>query len=182
MSRIDPPTESEMGRLERELLERVEEIHGFVPNQHALDAHVPLLLRSLVDLNRRVLLAGDLDPLFLEKLALLISVENGCEYCVGYHETALEGRANPEEIRTLVDDWRAAEFTALERTMVDLALAANEDPHAVTDEQVEAVMDAGATAADLVQLMHFVTVIQGYNTFNVVFQTDLDEHSDSWLD
>lgn len=185
MSRIDPP--ERRGDLEERLIDRLEETHGFVPNQHLLDLHLPLVLESLLDLNRRVVFEGDLDHVFLEKLALLISADNGCDYCISYHSNnyaaLLERRGAPtEEVEALRrGDWRDAEFTEREAALVELALAANRDPSGVTDRDVQDTLDAGASERDLVQLVHFVTLIEGYNRFNTVFDTDVDDEMGGWL-
>lgn len=172
-----------MNSTEAELLARVGEIHGFVPNQHELDAHLPLLLRSLLDLNRRVLLAGDLDPGFLERLALVLSVENECPYCMAYHEMVLENRdVAPEEVAALEADWRDVGLSPREEALMAFALDVNADPHAVTDADVQALLERDVTEKDLVQLVHFVTLIRGYNTFNVVFDTDLDNADGGWTE
>lgn len=187
MSRIAPPPEEGLEEMQRELLERLEETHGFVPNQHRLDLHLPLVLESLLDLNRRVIFEGGLEPAFLEKLALIISVENDCDYCVTYHANnyaaLLEERGlGTDEVGAIRSgNWRDADLTPLQEPLVELALTANDDPRSVTDEDVEAALDAGAEPRDLVQLVHFVNLIAGYNRLNTVFDTDLDDEMGGWM-
>lgn len=187
MSRIEPPPEEEFEPLQDELVERLEDTHGFVPNQHRLDLHLPLVLESLLDLNRRVIFEGNLGPAFLEKLALIVSVENGCDYCVSYHAnnyaSLLEKRGlGTEELDAIRSgDWREADLDPLQETLVSLALEANDDPRSVTDEDVEEALDAGAEPRDLVQLIHFVNLIAGYNRFNTVFDTEVDDEMGGWM-
>lgn len=182
MARIDPPDDDALSERDRELLAEIGEIHGFVPNQHELEAHFPLLLRSLLDLNRRVMLAGDLDPTLLETIALILADENDCEYCFHYHAMQLEQRSGVDraDIEALQGDWRDASFAPRRAALVEFAIQINEDPHDVTDEDIESLLAQGLTTQDLVQLVHFVNVMRGYNLFNVVFQTDLDEASGGW--
>lgn len=183
MSRIPLPADDNLDEQARSLLEQVEEIHGFVPNQHRLDAYFPLVLRSLLDLNRRTILAGDLDPVLLETIALVLAIENECDYCIAYHLGVLEERGfSPAELEVLREDWREAEFTPLRRAYVELAVAVNDDPHSVTDEDIDRLRELGATEQDLVQLLHFVNLMRGYNAFNIVLQTDLDAERGGWLD
>ena len=183
MARIPLPTDDELDDQARTLLEQVEEVHGYVPNQHRLDAYFPLALRSLLDLNRRVILAGELDPVFLETVALILAVENDCAYCVAYHLGVLEERGfTREELDVFRDDWRDAEFSPIERAYVELSVTVNDDPHSVTDEDIDRLLELGASNQDLVQLLHFVNLMRGYNTFNIVLQTDLDSERGGWLE
>lgn len=183
MPRIPFPTEDELDEQARTLLVQVEDVHGFVPNQHRLDAYLPLVLRSLLDLNRRVLLTGDLDPDLLETIALVVAVKSDCEYCVAYHLGVLEGQGrSTAELEAILDDWRTVEFPTREAALIELAVAVVDDPHAVSDGDVDRLLDLGYSAADLVQLVHFVNLMRGYNTFNVVFQTDPDDERGGWMD
>jgi uncharacterized peroxidase-related enzyme len=182
MARIDPPEESDLSDRDRELLAEISDIHGFVPNQHELEAHFPLLLRSLLDLNRRVMLAGDLDPTLLETIALILADETDCEYCFHYHAMQLANRSGVDraDVEALQGNWRSANFSPRRQALVEFALTINADPHAVTDEDVADLREHGLTAQDLVQLVHFVNVMRGYNLFNVVFGTERDEESGGW--
>lgn len=183
MSRIPLPADEELDEQAKTLLEQVRDIHGFVPNQHRLDAYFPLVIRSLLDLNRRTILAGDLDPVLLETIALVLALENECEYCIAYHLGVLEDRGfSPDELEVLREDWRDADFIPLRQAYVELAVSVNDDPHTVTDDDIDRLLELGASEQDLVQLLHFVNLMRGYNTFNIVLQTDLDDERGGWLD
>jgi len=127
MSRIDPLEDEELSPKQKDLLERVEEVHGYVPNQQRIEARLPLVLETLIDLNRRVVFAGPLDLEFLEKVALVVSREMGCEYCIGYHEQSyarvLERRGlHDGELRELKQNWREAGLSEQEQGLMELAV------------------------------------------------------------
>ncbi len=183
MSRIDPPPESAIDSDVEDLFEQIADIHGFVPNQHRLEAHFPLLLRSLLDLNRRILLAGQLAPETLEIIALVLAVENECEYCQHYHAALLaEHTISTEGVAQIREDWRQYEFTARRQAIIDFAVTVNTAPHAVTRTDIHHLREHGLNEQALVQLVHFVSLMRGYHTFNIVFDTDLDAQNGSWLD
>jgi len=183
MARIPLPSDDELDDQARALLEQVEEVHGYVPNQHRLDSYFPLVLRSLLDLNRRVILAGDLDPVLLETIALILAIRNDCDYCIAYHLSVLEDRGFPqEELEIIRDDWRDAEFSPFRRAIIELAVAINDDPHSIADEDIDRLLELGASEQDLVQLLHFVNLMRGYNAFNIVLQTDLDSERGGWME
>lgn len=182
MSRIDPPDADALDSTVEELFAQIADIHGFVPNQHRLEAHFPLLLRSLLDLNRRVLLAGDLDPDLLEIIAFVLAVENECEYCQRYHGRLLEDHTiTAEGVEQLRSNWQAYEFTPRERTIVEFAVTVNANPHAVTDETIANLIEYGLSERALVQLVHFTSLMRGYHTFNIVFDTDESDRDGHWM-
>lgn len=186
MSGIEPLPDDELDERQLELLARVREVHGFVPNQQRIEVRLPLVMETLLDLNRRIVFEGPLEPEFLEKVALLVSREWGCSYCVGYHERSyrqlLEERGVPEErIRALVRDWREADLEPGEEALMEIALKSVKEAEAVTDEDIDRVLDAGVPEEALVQLVMFVNLISGYNRFNTVFATEPDERDGGWL-
>lgn len=182
MSRIDPPDDDDLDAATETLLDQISGIHGFVPNQHRLEAYFPLLLRSLLDLNRRVLLAGGLDPELLEVIALVLAVENECDYCRQYHAGLLaEREITADGVDQLLEDWTDYDFAPRSRTIVEFAVTVNHDPHDIDDSDIEELIEYGLDEKDLVQLVHFVNLMGGYQTFNVVFDTDPDTERGNWM-
>jgi uncharacterized peroxidase-related enzyme len=67
-------------------LRALEDALGFVPNLAATMAESPALVGGFVDL-RRTLAAGELTGVEREIVALAVSLENGCDYCMAAHST-----------------------------------------------------------------------------------------------
>lgn len=79
-------------------LETLEQGLGFVPNLAAAMAESPTLVAGFVDL-RKTLAAGELTGVEREIVALAVSFENDCDYCMAAHSTfALMQRAAEEDV------------------------------------------------------------------------------------
>jgi len=71
---------------------------GFVPNLAATMAESPTLISGFVDL-RRILASGELSGVEREIVALAVSIENDCDYCMAAHSSfALMQNADEETV------------------------------------------------------------------------------------
>ena len=79
-------------------LRTLEQGLGFVPNLAATMAESPTLITGFVDL-RKTLAAGELTGVEREIVALAVSFENDCDYCMAAHSTfALMQHAAEEDV------------------------------------------------------------------------------------
>jgi uncharacterized peroxidase-related enzyme len=73
---------------------------GFVPNLAATMAESPTLISGFVDL-RKTLAGGELSGVEREIVALAVSLENDCDYCMAAHSTfALMQNADEDAVST----------------------------------------------------------------------------------
>jgi uncharacterized peroxidase-related enzyme len=80
------------------LLRGLKDQVGFVPNLAATMAESPALLESFLAL-RALAHGSSLDPIAREVIAIAVSFETGCTYCVAAHTTlALKNGARPEVV------------------------------------------------------------------------------------
>ena len=93
-----------------------------------------------------------LDPTLKALATMVVSAEIGCGWCMDfgfweYHHREIE----PAKLRD-VPRWRDSDvYTDLERAVMSYAVAATATPPAVTDEQVERLLE-DLSEADLVEL------------------------------
>jgi uncharacterized peroxidase-related enzyme len=114
---------------------------GFVPNLAGTMAASPALVNGFVDL-RKTLAASELSGVEREIVALAVSLENDCDYCMAAHSTfALMQGADEEAVRTARggDAPRDPRLAALYRFA--RALVANKGH--VTEQETQALLDAG---------------------------------------
>jgi uncharacterized peroxidase-related enzyme len=79
-------------------LRALEQGLGFVPNLAATMAESPTLVNGFVDL-RKTLAGGELTGLEREIVALAVSFENDCDYCMAAHSTfALMQKADEDAV------------------------------------------------------------------------------------
>ncbi len=117
--------------------------------------------------------ASGLEGSLLELVRLLVSLRNGCEYCVGLHTHGLTKRHEPEGRVAGVAGWRESEaYTVRERAAFAWA-------EKVTEVQAEHVPDAAFAAArehfsevDLVNLTMAVASINAWNRMGIAFRAE----------
>jgi uncharacterized peroxidase-related enzyme len=79
----------------QKLLRGLKEQVGVVPNLAATMAESPALLEAFLAL-RSLAHRSSLDPIAREVIAIAVSIETGCDYCVAAHSTfALKSGAQP---------------------------------------------------------------------------------------
>jgi uncharacterized peroxidase-related enzyme len=79
----------------RQLLRGLQDQLGFAPNLAATMAESPTLLEAFLTL-RSLAQRSSLEPVAREVVAIAVSVETGCSYCVAAHSTiALKSGADP---------------------------------------------------------------------------------------
>jgi uncharacterized peroxidase-related enzyme len=124
-------------------LRALEQGLGFVPNLAATMAESPALVSGFVDL-RKTLAGGELTGVEREIIALAVSLENDCDYCMAAHSTfALMQQADEEAVSTArvgvaPEDPKLGALYRFTRSLVA------KKGH-VTDEETEALLEAGYT-------------------------------------
>lgn len=74
----------------KETFEQIEQNYGgVVPELYRQLAHSPTYLSSLTEHMGRVMAPGAVDAKTKEVVAFVISVANGCDYCIHAHKQAL---------------------------------------------------------------------------------------------
>lgn len=130
-------------------LQALERGLGFVPNLAATMAEAPALVNGFVEL-RGTLARGVLSPVEREIVAVAVSVENDCTYCVAAHSTfALMAGADHES----VTDARAGNPPADAKLAALYTFARRIIGHRghVTPEDIQDVLDGGYTRAAVLE-------------------------------
>jgi uncharacterized peroxidase-related enzyme len=128
-------------------LRTLEEGLGFVPNLAATMAESPALIGGFVDL-RKTLAGGELTGVEREIVALAVSLENDCDYCMAAHSTfALMQKADEDAVAAarVGEPPRDPKLGALYRFARSLV---QKKGHLAQDE-TQALLDAGYSRAAL---------------------------------
>jgi uncharacterized peroxidase-related enzyme len=124
---------------------------GFVPNVLAAYSHnMPKLEAFAAFYNDLMLAPSGLSKLEREMIAVVVSAENRCFYCLAAHGAAvrqLSGR--PELGDTLVMNYRAADLPPRERAMLDFAVLLTKASSTVAEADRQALRDAGFSDRDI---------------------------------
>ena len=171
VSMIDPATaESQV----QEIFAEINTAFGRIPNLFKTYAHHPPLLDANWNKVKRVMAEGVLARKVKESIAVLISKDNSCRYCIAAHEGALQSIGiDPEEIRLIETDLDRADFTPKEKALIKLARKANSAPLQVVDDDVATARTAGATDAEIVEALGVMELFTSFNKFLDTLQVDL---------
>jgi uncharacterized peroxidase-related enzyme len=99
-----------------------------------------------------------------EMIAVVISAEARCPYCVAAHAAALRLRTKDAVVvDRLAVNYRHVELSPQDRVMLDFAVKLTQTPEACEEDDVVRLRDVGFTDADV---LHIVEVVAIFN-FNV---------------
>lgn len=156
------------------ILEQTQASLGFVPNMYARMANLPSLLQTYVhgyDLFRA---QSGLTPAEQEVVLLVVSRENGCEYCVAAHsmigaKMTQVPAASLEAIRTgrPLPDPKLAALATFTKTMVD-------QKGRPSPADVGAFLAAGYTESHVLAVVLAISVKIISNYANHLFHTPVD--------
>jgi uncharacterized peroxidase-related enzyme len=118
---------------------------GFVPNVLAAYAHDNAKLEAFAAFYNDLMLApSGLSKLEREMIAVVVSSQNRCYYCLTAHGAAVRQLSgDPALGEILVMNFRAAKLSARHRAMLDFAVLLTEAPWSVEDDDRAALREAG---------------------------------------
>lgn len=159
----------------KEIFAEITGAFGKVPNLFLTYAnHLPLLKANWNKV-KEVMGAGTLSQKTKQAIAVLVSRDNGCAYCVAAHTGALRAiGVTEEEIKTIEDDLEQANFSAKERALISFARKANSTPLRVSDEEFAALKHSGASDAEIIEALGVMELFTAFNKFLDVLQVEVD--------
>ena len=171
MPRIHPLKIDEATGKSKELLESVQAKFGMVPNVLGGMANGAALLQGYLGLGA-ALDEGSLSLQLREKIALVVSQTNKCDYCIAGHSTIgmMVGLAEDE----ILDSRRGTSSDSRTQAAVQFAQAIAEKHGWVSDEDLEKVREAGYGDGEIAEILAAVLQTLFTNYFNHIARTDLD--------
>lgn len=156
------------------ILTEINQAFGRIPNLFLTYAHHPPLLEANWHKVKRVMMEGELSRKTKEAIALLVSQDNGCNYCVAAHTGAMQMiGVSDEEIEKISSRLQEADFTPLERALIEFARKSNSDPHRISDEEFQALKNVGAGDAQIIEALGVMEVFTAFNKFLDVLEVEL---------
>jgi len=128
-------------RRERGRVSNILKVHSLRPSAlaHHLDLYMGLLFGS-----------GGLSRAQREMIAVVVSRENDCEYCVSHHREALAKYVKDTELlEQICSDYRQAELPPGDRALLDYAARLTASPAAVAESDVVKLRRSGYTDEDI---------------------------------
>jgi uncharacterized peroxidase-related enzyme len=147
---LDLP-EGELSAEMRAYFAKCDEKIGFVPNVLRAYAHDNAKLEAFAALYNDLMLApSGLSKLEREMIAVVVSSQNRCYYCLAAHGAAVRQLAgDPVLGELMVMNYRAAQLEPRHRAMLDFAVLVTEAPWTVDEEDREALRAVGFSDRDI---------------------------------
>ena len=124
---------------------------GFVPNVLKAYAFDMTKLSAFVAMYNDLMLApSGLSKLEREMIAVAVSSQNKCYYCLVAHGAAVRALSGDPPLGELIAmNYRAARLSPRERAMLDFAVKLTAEPWSIEDADREALRRAGFTERDI---------------------------------
>ena len=175
MSRISIVAKNEGSEDVQEVYTEIESVFGMVPNLFKTYSHFPPLLRANWNKVKALMMQGKMSRKAKEAIAILVSKDNSCSYCVAAHTAALKSiGVTEEEIEIIENDIEKSGFTEKEQRLITFARKANKDPNRITDEEFELLKNAGANESEIVEALGVMELFTSFNKFLDSLNVEID--------
>ena len=156
-------------------LEEQQANFGFLPNMYQTMANAPGLLKMYLYGYQQFRETSEFTPVEQEVVFMVISRENGCEYCVGAHSFIADNMSGvPEHVTDAIRDGNSIDDTKLEALAVftRTMLSTRGVP---TKSDVEGFISAGYSERQVLEIILAIAVKTLSNYSNHVCQPELDD-------
>jgi len=175
MSRILPVEVTQIPKEAEPILKEIEGAFGMVPNLFKTYVHCPPLLEANWNKVKAMMMQGNLSRKVKESIAVLVSKDNSCAYCVSAHTGALKSIGiSDEEIKAIEQDVENADFNAKEKALIGFARKANLEPLRISEPDFQSLRQTGASDGEIIEALGVMEIFTGFNKFLDSLQIDID--------
>jgi uncharacterized peroxidase-related enzyme len=171
MSRINALDPAQAVGKNAELFAAVKSKFGVVPNLMRTLGQSPAALEAYLGFNG-ALAHGVLPAKVREQVALTVAEANACDYCLAAHSLIGKGAGLPPDAILAARRGHAADTKT--DALLKFAAAVVEARGPVADDTLAAVRAAGATDAEIIEVVVHVALNVLTNYTNLVAQTEVD--------
>jgi uncharacterized peroxidase-related enzyme len=155
ISRLSEPDEQTLPSDIQALFAQMRAKPGFVPNVYRAYSLRPQQLRGFIALYDAIMTEDSgLTKAEREMIAVAVSAQNHCFYCLTSHGAVLRIRAKDEVLAdTIAANYRAADLTPRQRAMLDLAIKVTVESAAVGEQDIAALREHGFSDEDVMDII-----------------------------
>ncbi|MBK9942633.1 MAG: peroxidase-related enzyme [Kouleothrix sp.] len=155
ISRLPVPDESTLPDDLRELFAQLRAKPGFVPNVYRAYSLRPQQLRGFIALYDSIMTDDSgLTKAEREMIAVAVSAQNHCFYCLTSHGAVLRVRSKDMLLAdTIGANYRAADLSPRQRAMLDFALKITNASDTCSDADILALREHGFSAEDVMDII-----------------------------
>ena len=169
------PLEGEDDERVQAVFAEIREREGYVSNLFRSYAHNPEQLEQVWGRVRSLMFGGQLSGRVKNAIAMLVSHDNGCDYCVVHHRRFLRHLGvSTEHLKQFEATAQATFLNHCERALLTLTREANRDPHHVPPELIEDARQAGASDSDIIEAISTMELYSGINRMLDTFHIPLE--------
>ena len=173
MSRIVTPASIEAAPVASQpLLRAVKALLGSVPNLFRLVSNSPAALEGYVNMSG-ALAKGSLPAPTRERIALAVAAINGCDYCLAAH-TYLGKHVAKLDDREIAANRDGHSTDGKADAAVHFAGRVVETRGHTSEQDLEAVRDAGYSDAEIIEIVQHVALNTWTNYVTEVARTEID--------
>ena len=121
-----------------------------------------------------------LTPAQAELIALVVSANNGCAYCVAHHGPRLARLVGEELARDVARDYRGANLAARDRVLLDCAVALSCEPAERTAADVERLREYGFDDAGILRAVEIAAFYAYVNRVAMALGVELESGLKPW--
>ncbi|MEM1246996.1 MAG: carboxymuconolactone decarboxylase family protein [Acidobacteriota bacterium] len=174
MAHLQPLTEEETHDLE-EVLGRVQEAMGFVPNSLRTMSRRPELVKAFVAFAGTLQGGAQVEPVLQQLVAHVASTAAGCSYCQAHTGAVAERRGAEAELVAQAWEFETSDaFDDRQRAALRLARDAALVPNAVTPQHFEELR-RHFDEAQIVDLVAVISLFGFLNRWNDTLATHLED-------
>ncbi len=158
-----------------EVFQDIEACFGCVPNLFRTLAHHPPLLDANWRKVKRVMMDGSLPRLVKETIAVLVSKDNSCRYCVSAHRAALMSLGKTaEDVERIEENLDDDEFSDKHKLLIGFARKANQAPLSITAAERNELRHAGISDAEIIEALGVMELFTAFNKFLDALDVEVD--------
>lgn len=157
------------------VLQEIGRAFGRVPNLFQAYAKYPPLLEANWSKVKAVLLSGNIRRMVKETIALQISHDNGCAYCVAAHSAALGSLGTSRaQITALLQNDPVPGLSDAESALLHFARKVNQHWREMGDADIDALKQLGVSESEIIEVLGVVELFAGFNRFARTMQIAVD--------
>lgn len=157
------------------ILQEIGRAFGRIPNLFQAYARYPLLLEANWNKVKLVLLNGKLSRRTKEIIALLVSRDNGCTYCVAAHSAALKSLGTgANQLARLINGNLSEHLDGKDIELVKFILKANQPTHDIGECDFNSLVSMGHSEAEIIEALGVMELFAGFNRFAKAMKIESD--------
>lgn len=135
----------------------------------------PDILKGVSELTKSVVAGGLLPPTIKQMIAMVISMQNDCRYCIVAHTGALQAMGvSDEAIKSCAADPDLADIPPSQRAILQFALKALRTPLAIDEDDIKELKEQGLSDGEIIEVIITASWSQLLNLWTNVGRVPVD--------